>query len=151
MVVTDPINYDESFVPSINLVEMGIPQGDGVLAAFIPANGDMLSEALYTSGKREFTAFHLDNVVLDLFPLTDSNDVKWWMVKASARELSLDVIQPIWHGPAEEFKIESISRTSQRPGTVLAIRQWARGPWLTLEKRETENTEETETDGKEEI
>lgn len=126
----------------ISLVEMGIQEGDGVIAAFIPNDGSMLAESLYVDGKREFTAFHHDEVLLDLFPLTDSKNVKWWVVKQAARDLLLNVIEPCWHGPAEEFKISSIPRASQRPGTVLAIRQYTRGPWLTLEKV----TEESETD-----
>lgn len=119
---------------SINLVEMGIPAGEGVLAAFIPANGDILREFPYSSGKREFVCFHQDGRALDLFPVFDEQNVKWWMVKQAAFDLGLDLIPTVWHGPAEEFNVESIPRTAQSPGTVLAVRQYTRGPWLTLEK-----------------
>lgn len=122
----------------MNLLEIGFARDQGVIAAFIPDDGTMLSEAAWQDNGRQFTAFYIPGPMgkpklLDLFPLTDSRDVKFWLLRKAAVELGFDVIEPVCHCAAEDFNYESIPRSTQTPGTVLAIRMYERGPYIKLE------------------
>lgn len=130
---------------------MGFARDQGVLAAFIPDNGEMLGETLWVDGKREFTAFSMPSAsgkpgrqkLLDLFPLTDSKDVKFWLLRKAAVELEMDVIETVSHCAAEDFVYNSTPRHAQIPSTVLAIRMYERGPWIKLETLKKEETDGT--------
>lgn len=138
----------------MNLLEMGFARDQGVIAAFIPDDGRMLHETLYKDGNREFTAFSIDSPsgkvgrqkLIDLFPLAESRDVKFWLLRPAAAILGMDVIEAVCHCAAEDFVYNSIPRHAQTPGTVLAIRMYERGPWCkleSLEKKEDEVTDES--------
>jgi hypothetical protein len=90
-----------------------------------------MPELPYREGTRAFTGYLADDRLLDLYP-EDTKPVKWWLVKAAARILGVAPIETIWSGPAMDFRVECLPNVPQPPDTQLAIRQYSRGPWITL-------------------
>lgn len=112
----------------------GYPRDEGVIVAYIPAlQGLMMAEHLYRDGKRTFTVYSLDGVVLDMLP-HDRKGCKWWMVREAARALKLDYPEPVLACAAEDFRVSCLPRIEDREGQVLAFRSYSRGPWVTLQK-----------------
>lgn len=111
--------------------QLGFDRHDGVIVAYIPKDDLLMGEHAYRDGSRDFTVYTRAGKVLDMLPL-DGKAVKWWMVKEAARFLRLSPIEPIMSCAAEDFRVESLPQVPQPAGTVLAIRNYSRGPWLTF-------------------
>jgi hypothetical protein len=114
-------------------VQMGLPRDEGLVVAYIPRTAQMPEEYEWRDGMRFFVAVAYDDVLMDLLP-SDNKNVKWWKVREAARDLKLDEINPIWSGPSEDFRVSCLPQVPQPDGTVLAMRQYSRGPWITLEE-----------------
>lgn len=112
--------------------EMGITGDEGLLCAYIPLMVGMPQEVEYREGTRTFTLVSLDGRAIDMMP-QDQKGVKWWMVKNAAKENKLEFPQELWYGPADEFSIDALPDMPQPEGTVLALRQYSRGPWIKLQ------------------
>lgn len=116
-------------------LQLGLDRDEGVIIAHIPKTDIMGEEYEFRDGKREFVAVAYDGVLLDLIP-TDRKNCKWWFVREAARSLRLGQIEPIWAGPAEDFRVSCLPQVPKPEGTRLALRQYSRGPWILLEEPE---------------
>lgn len=116
----------------------GIDRDEGVVIAYIPTGDAIMDEHEYRDGDRTFTLFSMDGVALDMLP-QDRKTVKWWMVREAAREHRLQFIEPIKACAAEDFRVSCLPQVPQPEGTVLAFRQYSRGPWITMTKDQDGN------------
>lgn len=127
-----PLEIDRDF-PAL---ACGVARDEGVVVAYIPQNvdGALNMEDDYRDGTREFVAYSLDGVLLDMLP-ADRKGVKWWQVREAARQLGLAFIEPIHACAAEDFRLSCVldKRLPQPENTKLAFRQYGRGPWITLD------------------
>lgn len=120
--------------PAIN-VQLGIPGDEGLLAAFVP-DLDSLSENDYDD---EVVDIPADSGVGVLYrgtvvDIVGPAPVRWWKVKNLARLHALDIIEPFWHGPAAEFRVECVPPRKPE-GYTVAVRGYRRGPWIDLATR----------------
>lgn len=123
------IVYDKDF-PALM---MGIAPDEGVVVAYIPysVDGALYEEHPYRDGKRSFTVYSMDGVVLEMLP-EDTKPVRWWQVREAARLLRLDYPEPILACAAEDFRVSCLPEVPAPADRVLAFRQYARGPWIKL-------------------
>jgi len=120
--------------------QLSIDPAEGLICAYIPAQILQMEEFEVRSGDRYFTLYAhrtaWDNVVLDAMP-SDSKNVKWWLVKELARSEGLSWVEPFWSGPAGEFDVRWLPDVPRPERSVMAIRQYSRGPWIKLPDKDT--------------
>lgn len=117
----------------------GISEYDGLLVAYLPKFEATMDER--ADRVRGLTLYAFDGVLIDAIA-DDRRKVKWWIVRNAARDAGLAQIEPIWHGPAGEFKLSSLPDVP-RPETdyTLHMRAYSHGPWIRLERKDEENVE----------
>lgn len=110
----------------------GIPDGDGLLVAYLPKLDGVMQEM--PDRVRDLTLYAMDGILVDAIA-TDARKVKWWLVRNAARDAGLTQVEPMWQGPAGEFKLSSLPDVP-RPGAQhrLYMRAYSHGPWIRLEE-----------------
>jgi hypothetical protein len=121
--------------PDFAALACGVSYDEGVVVAYIPPSTTIPMEYEYKDGRREFIVYKYDTKVVDMLPF-DKQGVKWWQVREAARSLRLDMIEPIFACAAEDFRLSCVPRLPRPKGYVLAFRQYGRGPWVVLDKKQ---------------
>ena len=121
-------------------MQMGLPRDEGLVVAYIPSTAQMPEEYEYRDGKRSFVAVAYDDTLMDLLPM-DRKPVKWWLVREAARQLRLEMIEPLWAGAVEDFRVSCLPQLPKPEGRTLAMRRYSQGPWIILEERKNEQLE----------
>ena len=120
--------------------DLGIDPYDGVLIAFLPKLDSVMQEFyLELGGDRLVTAYAQDGMVVDCID-TGQRDVRWWRVRDAARQLHMNIVEPIWSGPAADVTLVMLECLVEqyRPNEneKLHIRCFSRGPWISFSKKE---------------
>lgn len=123
--------------PDYAALACGVPRDEGVIVAHIPPSSTIPMEHEYKDGKRQFIVYAYSGKVVDMLPY-DKRAVKWWHVRDAARALRLGIVEPIFACAAEDFRVSSLPRLPRPKGHALAFRQYGRGPWIVLDKKQDE-------------
>jgi hypothetical protein len=107
--------------------DMGLDRDDGLIAAYIPVNAELMNEHTMPDG----TLYSVDGCAVDLV-MDDEKPVRFWQLKQAARQFRLNHPEPIWTGAAGDFRVQCLPKVPQPADTTLAVRQYRRGPWITL-------------------
>jgi hypothetical protein len=110
--------------------DLGISPDEGLLVAYLP---ELLNVLDYEIREAADTVTVYTQGVMAVEALSErERPIKWWKFKNYAREAGFNHPEPIWHGPAGDFRVQCLPDVPQPDGTNLAIRQYSRGPWITL-------------------
>lgn len=118
--------------------DLGMRPGEGLVVAYIPD-----TSGLQLMGEQELPNGILYTIGPTAVDIIDDKlkPVKWWVLKNVARGLGFNHPEPIWHGPVEDFGVHCLPNRDKPAGTHLAVRQYARGPWVTLTDEDLANYE----------
>lgn len=110
---------------------LGLARDAGLVAAYIPETAEMMMEHPIREIDDDLIMYTVGDLALDIISERE-RPVRWWQVKNYARAHRFNFPEPIWTGAAEDFRLKSLPNVPQPEGTKLAIRQYARGPWITI-------------------
>jgi hypothetical protein len=118
----------------------GIARDEGLMVAYLPELASVMQEYPLTWG----TLYAQDGVAIDVFEY--GKRVKWWKVREAARLNGLAIVEPVWQGPAEDFRLGMFPPTPkgvpQEGGQFyksrLHMRAWRHGPWIDISKESNE-------------
>jgi len=116
----------------------GIARDEGLMVAYLPQLGSVMQEYPAEFGG---TLYAMDGVAIDVIA-ADGKPVKWWKVRIAARVNRLAIVEPVWQGPAEDFKLGMfppvpmglLHEGNQFNKSRLHMRAWRRGPWIDISK-----------------
>lgn len=108
----------------------GIARDEGLMVAYLPPLGAVMQEYPAEFGG---TLYAQDGVVIDAIA-ADGKPVKWWKVRIAARVNRLAIVEPVWQGAAEDFRLGMFPATQGKNGEKkLHMRAWQHGPWISID------------------
>lgn len=108
--------------------DLGMRAGEGLIVAYLPDTPEILHTEEFDGG----TVYSTQGRVAIDYLREDEKPVKWWIFKSVARNLGYNHPEPIWNGPVEDFSVQCLPDVPKPAGHKLAVRQYHRGPWVTL-------------------